>query len=97
MYMMNVIRNMEGIRAFEEWEKTKPPFRKKFIRSLARVIHPREYFKIETAELSTNRKSKEFTKLLTPIRKKHAKLMTRRKQILFLYETVGFLHSRFLI
>ncbi|KIK50090.1 hypothetical protein GYMLUDRAFT_494852 [Collybiopsis luxurians FD-317 M1] len=88
-YMLNVIRNIEGMRAFEEWEKQKGPFKKTFIRSLARTLYPGKYHNIETKESSPKEKKKEFTVLTTPIRKKHAKLMDRRKQISYLFQTFG--------
>ncbi|KIK70571.1 hypothetical protein GYMLUDRAFT_235018 [Collybiopsis luxurians FD-317 M1] len=89
MYMLNLVHNIDGIRAYEEWEKTKAPFRKTFICSLTHAICPREYHAIEIAEKDPKIKSKDFTKLTTPIRKKHSKMMDCQKQICFLFQTFG--------
>ncbi|KIK52454.1 hypothetical protein GYMLUDRAFT_49858 [Collybiopsis luxurians FD-317 M1] len=88
-YVLNVVRNIEGIRTYDEWDSQSKAFKKNFRRRLAEQLYPQAFHDIETSEDPEKKKSREYTKLVTPVHKKHDKLLSRRKQILFLYQQFG--------
>jgi hypothetical protein len=70
-YVLNGMRNVEGIRAYVEWEKHDKPFRKKFYRTLAQSAKRKKFAAIKQGIFTSKVKNKLYHALIKPIRTKH--------------------------
>ncbi|KAJ3779592.1 hypothetical protein GGU10DRAFT_337892 [Lentinula aff. detonsa] len=90
VYLFNIIRNIEGIKAYEEWSDQSLQFKQEFRTRLARELYPDEFESLDQNEVMVPRdKKKLYNKLINPVRKKHDKLIMRRRQISRLFKAFG--------
>lgn len=89
-YIVEVLRNISGLLAYEEWTKQDAPFRKCFIRQLARSLFREAFDSIDSREdLTTKYKARMYSKLVSPVRKKLNKVMARREQFMKAFTEVS--------
>ncbi|KAJ3980220.1 hypothetical protein F5890DRAFT_1477895 [Lentinula detonsa] len=90
VYVFNIIRNIEGIKAYEEWSDQSLQFKQGFRTRLARELYPDKFESLDQNEVMVPRdKKKLYNKLINPVRKKHDKLIMRRRQISRLFNAFG--------
>ncbi|KAJ3964523.1 hypothetical protein EV361DRAFT_955870, partial [Lentinula raphanica] len=82
VYIFNVVRNIEGLKSFEEWDMQPLDFKRDFRANLARSLNPEAFQQLDMVEgLMPKEKKKRYNKLIDPVRKKYDKLMDRRKRM----------------
>ncbi|KAF9065244.1 hypothetical protein BDP27DRAFT_1425058 [Rhodocollybia butyracea] len=88
-YLLTVIRNIEGYKACEDWKGQSQEFRKEFISNFARSLLPDAFERLDNLGIPEKKKKTKYTKLITPIRTKHCKMMEQRERFRDLYLQFG--------
>ncbi|KAJ3710330.1 hypothetical protein FB446DRAFT_793449 [Lentinula raphanica] len=90
VYIFNVVRNIEGLKSYEDWYKQPLEFKRDFRTNLARSLNPEAFQQLDMIEgLMPKEKKKRYNKLIDPVRKKYDKLMDRRRRMFELFDTFG--------
>ncbi|KAF9062370.1 hypothetical protein BDP27DRAFT_1428000 [Rhodocollybia butyracea] len=88
-YLLMVIRNIEGLKAYDDWLSISTQSQHEFIASFARSIIPDDFDFVDGLDIPQKEKKKQYTALITPIRTKHSKLVEQRKRFQDLYFRFG--------
>ncbi|KAF9062257.1 hypothetical protein BDP27DRAFT_1428162 [Rhodocollybia butyracea] len=89
LYLLGVIRNIEGIKALEDWNAQSYAFQKEFRLSFARSLYPRQFSLIDNLAVPRKEKTRRYNKLAKPVRTKLSKFMEQRQRFLTLYIQFG--------
>ncbi|KAF9062363.1 hypothetical protein BDP27DRAFT_1427995 [Rhodocollybia butyracea] len=88
-YLLAVIRNIEGFKAYEDWSNLSTQSRNEFFLSFACSLLANDFDFIDNLDTPQKEKTNRYTALIMPIRKKHNKVMEQRKRFQDLYFRFG--------